>query len=238
MRSRIRAFGGRLAVASVIGLIASTASTLPAYAAGPEIQVSPDGVHFASTMTDGLFDDIGLLVPQDSESAPLWVKNPTTTPVAMRVSIGAIAASEQVFAENLQLTTIDSVAGVSRTSVLGDLARCDVVVQSITVPAGATVRVDFTIDMLDATDLVAQSDIASLEFLVGMRDAEAGAFPASACDDVSVVVPGTDPPTAGPKGPLAITGVDPTNWLILAGVIGGIGFLLLARRRRRESEES
>ena len=227
-----------MAVAAAVGLIASTASTVPAYAAGPEIQVSPDGVHFATTMTDGLFDGIGLLVPQDSETAPLWVKNPTTTPVAMRVSIGAISASDQIFSDNLELTTIDSIAGVSRTNLLSDLAKCDVVVQSITVPAGSTVRVDFTIDMLDSTDLVAQNDLASLEFLVGMRDAEAGAFPASACDDVSVVVPGTDPPTAGPKGPLAITGVDPTNWLILAGVIGGIGFLLLARRRRRESEES
>ena len=238
MRGRIRALGVRIAVAAVAGLIASTASTVPAYAAGPEIQVSPDGVHFASSMTDGLFDDIGLLVPQDSETAPLWVKNPTTTPVAMRVSIGAISASDQIFSNNLELTTIDSIAGVSRTSLLSDLSKCDVVVQSITVPAGSTVRVDFTIDMLDSPDLVAQNDLASLEFLVGMRDAEAGAFPASACDDVSVVVPGTDPPTAGPHGPLAITGVDPTNWLILAGVIGGIGFLLLARRRRRESEES
>jgi LPXTG-motif cell wall-anchored protein len=221
-----------------VGLLAvagSVAGASAASAADPaEILVSTDGATYTTTLAGGLFDDIGLLVPQDSESKSLWIKNPLNTSVSMRVSVSDIMTSSAEWAESVTLTS-ERAGGIPTTELFTDLDKCDVIVPITAIAAGATVRVDFAIDMLDVDNVVAQNQTGSLDFKVAMRDGAAGAFPASACDDSGVVVPVVDPP-ANP-GNLAITGAElPTDWLVAAGVMLGFGLLLLVRRRRRSAE--
>ena len=228
MKNRALALGtiGLLTVAgSLVG--ASTAS-----AASPtEVLVSTDGSTYTSTLSDGLFDDMGLLVPQDRETHSLWIKNPLSTTVSMRISISDIATSSPVWADSVTLTS-ERAGGTPTTELFSELTKCDVIVPITSLAGGATVRVDLTIEMLDVDETIAQSRTGSLGFKVAMRDGAAGAFPASACDDSGVVVPVVDPP-ANP-GNLAITGAElPTDWLVAAGVLLGFGVLLLVRRRRR-----
>ena len=228
----------RLLATLTVGLLAvagSLAGASAASAAPAEILLSTDGSTFSTTLDGGLFDDMGLLVPQDSETKSLWIKNPLTTSVSMRMSISDIVTSSAEWADSVTLTS-ERAGGTPTTELFSDLAKCDILVPITALAAGAVVRVDLTIDMLDVPGLVAQEQTGSLAFKVAMRDGAAGAFPASACDDSGVVVPVVDPP-ANP-GNLAITGAElPTDWLVAAGVLLGFGVLLLVRRRRR-SEES
>ena len=230
--------GSRLAAAASVLAIALGVTlgggVSEAQAVGPQVLVSADGVTFTPNVTVGLFDDIGILVPQDVETRSVWVRNPLSTPVQMRISIAGISTSSLEFAQSVTLTSADPAAGTSTTQSLADLVRCDVVVGSRPVPAGTTMRFDLSVAMLDVTDQVSQSENGSLSFLVGMRDAAAGAFPANACDDVNVAIPAADPP-----GGLVITGADmPYDWFALATALIGFGLLLVWRRRRERAEES
>jgi len=212
----------------------------PAQAATPEILVSADGTTFTSVFAGNLFVNAGALVPQDVETASFWVRNPLTTPAQMRVSVSSLATSNPDLAVNMKLTSVDVGMGVIRSATIADLAACDIVVPPRSIPAGATMRVDVSLEMLDAPGQVAQNQLGALKFLVGMRDAAAGAFPASACDDVGVAIPAIPPTTpAGDPGGLIKTGVDlPYDMFALAAGLIGFGFLMLLRRRRERHEES
>ena len=231
VRARLAAAASVLALAIGVTLGGGVSA---AQAAGPQVLVSADGITFTPNVTVGLFDDIGILVPQDVETRSVWVRNPLSTPVQMRISVAGISTSSLEFAQSVTLTSADPASGTSVTESLADLARCDVVVGSRAVAPGATVRFDLSISMLDVADQIAQDENGNLSFLVGMRDAAAGAFPANACDDVNVAIPAADPP-----GGLVITGADmPYDWFALATALIGFGLLLVWRRRRERAEES
>jgi LPXTG-motif cell wall-anchored protein len=225
-----------LIVASAIavgGLIGATAG--PAAAASPVILVSTDGVNYTSSLSVGLFDDAGLLVPGGSATAQLWIKNPTADPATMRVSIGQVATSSVDLGENMTLTALNTAADKKITRNLDDLPRCAVMVQPFTIAGGAILRVDLTLTMLNATGLRAQHQDASFGATVVMRDDAAGSFPVSTCD------PATDGP--GPMGQhehvLGFTGDSfPTGLVILAGMLLGVGWFFVALRRRRKSTKS
>lgn len=231
MRARLAAAASVLAVA--VGIVLGGGAGA-AQAADPKVLVSTDGVHFSNELTVALFSDIGTLVPQDVDMRSIWVRNPIAVPVYMRISLAGITTTSTEFAQSVALTGADASAATSTTALLADLARCDVIIGSTIIPAGGTARFDLSVSMLDVTDQVSQSQNGSLSFLVGMRDGEAGAFPANACDDVNVVVPAADPP-----GGLVITGADmPYDWFVLATALMGFGLLLVWRRQRERAEES
>ena len=237
----IRARKAALATSVVAGALALTLGfAAPAQAATPEILVSSNGVVFAPALATNLFAYAGAMVPLDVETASFWVRNPLTTAAQMRVSVSTIAASNPDLAINMKLTSVDVGNGAIQSALIADLAACDVVVSPRAIPAGATIRVDISLEMLDAPGQVAQNQLGALTFLAGMRDAQAGAFPANACDDVGVAIPAIPPTTpAGDPGGLIKTGVDlPYDLFALAAGLIGFGFLMLLRRRRERHEES
>ena len=69
-RRRAKAAASVLAVAAAVTLGVAA----PAQAAGPQVLVSADGVTFTPNVTVGLFDDVGILVPQDVETRSIWVR--------------------------------------------------------------------------------------------------------------------------------------------------------------------
>ena len=210
-------------------LLAVTAAA-PAHAA-TDIEVSLDGIHFGTTLPAGLFEGIGLMVPMDSETATFWVRNTSASDAALRVSLQDLVISSPALASSVELTSWDSGTAAANSATLNSLAACDVIVPEQIVPTGATIQVDLTLTMMNVTGLTAQDMLGALNFLAAMRDASAGPFPTSACDDDGVLIP-SDLPTL-----MAPTGSElPTDWLAAGGALVGFGILLILARRRRKRD--
>lgn len=228
-----------VAVSTVIttGLILALAG--PASAATPEVLLSDDGVNFSTGLPGGLFDGLGLLVPGESVTTTLWVKNPTADLAVARVSVGALSVPSAAFAAGVTLTTIDVGTAATSTASFADLQRCAVLVPSHTLGAREVLRVDFTVTMSESVSgSDAQGQAAVLDFQVAMRDAAAGAFPNAGC--VNPTTPSMPADVARRQGSgLAYTGQAPATFLFsFAGVLIGVGIFCVVRRRRGKPGDS
>jgi hypothetical protein len=231
MRSRIAAVAAMVAVASALVLGGTVA---PASAAADSVLVSRDGVTFATTLDGGLFDGAGMLIPGQSVSRSLYIRNPSGAASALRVSIRNLVSTSTVFAEGVSLSSLDSVPGSTPVSQpLSALSPCDVVTSAASIAAGDTVKLTLTFTMADLTASVAQSDRASLDLMVAMRDAAAGAFSGSACRDDGTLLANT-----GSFRTVAFTGGSlPVPLIAGGGLLLGVGMFLIVARRRRQSED-
>jgi LPXTG-motif cell wall-anchored protein len=236
---RVVALVAGVALASgMASAISQGVSPESAVADSPVVLVSTDGVTYLPNLLVGLFDSVGLMVPGDTATSELWIKNPTDSPATVRVNIGDVSSTSVELANNLQLTAVNSVSGASVTETWSQLAQCDVMVQPITIAAGAVLRIDLSLSMLNAPGLVAQHQDGALTADVSMRDAAAGSFPASTCDPAGASPTGTEPAATSPRRILGYTGETfPTQLLLLGSILVGVGwFLVVARRRRRRAE--
>jgi hypothetical protein len=221
-----------IAAGALIGATAGLAA-----AASPVVLVSTDGVSYTPSLTVGLFDDAGLLVPGDTTKTELWIKNPTADPATVRVSIGQVTTSSVELGHNMTLTALNTSAGTKVSRSWSDLAKCDVMVGPVTIAGGAILRVDLTLTMLNATGLQAQHQTASFGATVAMRDDAAGSFPVSKCDQGTGGPPNTVP-TGQHVKVLGYTGdTFPTGLLVLGGALLWVGWFFVALRRRRKQAE-
>jgi LPXTG-motif cell wall-anchored protein len=244
---------GTVAPASAAATAKPTATppATPTAIAPVDLLLSADGVHFTTTLADGLFDGLGLLIPRGSQQATLWVRNPNAAPAEVRVSAHDVLLPSGGYADDVTLSAWNSGTGDTRSKTLRAIDRCGIVVPSQPIAAGGTMKLVVTFTMADVSGTVDQGASASLGLLVAMRDVAAGPFAASPCDDSGTVVPvlpgppmttptTTPTPSAAVAGTgfLAHTGVEPpAPVLLVGGLLLGVGiFLLLARRRRREED--
>ena len=207
-----------------------------------EVLVSIDGEHYASNLPVGLFGSYGLLIPGGSMRSTLWIQNPSDRPANVRVSLrepGGASADREISAladlrEYLILTVEDAAAPTVTTVPQLVDAGCAVLAPEQPLAAGATLQVAFTIEMMNVTGLTAQNARADLGVLVALRDAEAGPFAASACDDDGVLIPAIAGSSVSQRADgLSRTGVDlPVPAIIGGGLLLGVGVLLVTRRRR------
>ena len=236
-----------VATAAMLGLSTATASAAPA--TSPIVLVSTNGVTYAPSLTVGLFANAGLLVPGDTATSDLWIKNPIATPATIRVNVGNISSSSADLGDNMRLTAVDTANGSTISATWSELAACDVMVLPVTIAGGAVLHVDLSLAMLDPPGLVAQNQSASLTADVQLQDAAAGGFPSAACapdvtdpgtSDPGSTFPGTTQPAATqPRKVLGYTGETfPTQLLLLGGGLVGIGWFLVVARRRRKREEA
>lgn len=218
-------------LAAMFLVVAGGVST--ASAATPTLLVSRDGISFAPTLSGGIFDGIGQLVPGQSVSRELWIQNPTGSAAALRVSIRDFSATSTAFANGVTLTVVDSLPGTppfSRT--LASLANCDVLSSIPALAPGSATRLTLTLEMGDFTENVGQSDSASLDLFAAMRDAVTGPFAPSACDDAGTLLAST-----GDFRTVAFTGgTIPVPLVIGGGLLIGVGMFLVLARRRRQSD--
>lgn len=212
--------------------VGAAASVRAASGAVDDVQVSSDGVQFASSLPSGLFDSYGALIPNGSMRSTLWIRNPSDKPAVVRVSLrsGAGASAGLNDYLSLRVSTFAN-PGAPAVSVGGD-ADCAVLAPAQPIGAGVTLRTELTIDMMDVIGLTAQNESADLGIVIALRDAAAGPFSTSACDDdgVLLTVLGVSPvrPAALPR-----TGTDlPVPALVAGGLLLGAGVVLVTRRRR------
>jgi LPXTG-motif cell wall-anchored protein len=235
-----------LSAAASVGASSVSASAAPP--TSPIVLVSTDGVSYQPALAIGLFSNAGLLVPGDTATSDLFIKNPLATPATIRVNVGDVQSSSSELADNVQLTAVDTATGSTVTATWRDLAACDVMVLPVTVAGGAVLHISLALAMMNAPGLVAQNQDASLTADVQMKDAAAGSFPASTCSpnvtDPSATPPATtqpavtQPASTQPRKILGYTGETfPTQLLLLGGTLVGVGWFLVVARRRRKREE-
>lgn len=235
------------AVSTVIATGFTLTVAVPVSAATPDVLLSDDGVNFSAGLSGGLFDGLGLLVPGESMTATLWVKNPTDDFAVARVSVGGLSVPSAAFAAGVTLTTIDQ-AATTATASFAQLQYCAVLVPSHRLGAREVLRLDMTVTMSESVSgSEAQGQAAVLDFQVAMRDAAAGPFPNAGCVIPSTPLSPTVPANPGaPATPslaaglsrpqssgLAHTGLAPATFLFsFAGVLIGVGIFCVVRRRR------
>lgn len=234
---------GRLSAAvlaaGAVGAIVLGAGASPAAAAPVDLLVSTDGIHFASSLDDGLFDGLGTLVPGDSMASSLWIRNPTSAPAEVRVSARNLTVSTELFAAAVNMDAWDSGTDATRSRTLSSLAQCEIIVPAQQIAAGATLKTLVRFTLADLGGVSGQGEEAGLDLMVAMRDAEAGPFPQSACEDDGVLIsskPARPGSLVSPSS-LATTGTDfAVPLLATGGFLVGVGLFLVVGRRRRRDE--
>ncbi len=230
-----------------IALLASSATPAAAAEEPLDVLLSSDGIVFSSAPPHGILDPLATIVPGGSHESVLWIRNPATTRAVVRVSATGLSIPSSSFAGDVSLTTTDSQGSGTRSRTLAHLSECELLAPSRVIEGGATMRLELGFTMSTDALNASQSQRASLSVLVAMRDAVAGGFAASACDDVGVII-GPNPVGPTPTGPaapagtgsatgaLASTGTDlPVPLIAIGALLLGVGiFLLGARRRGRE----
>jgi hypothetical protein len=231
-RSRIQAL---LVTASLAGVLA-LAPAASAQANTP-VLISTDGVTYSSTLPAPLFSSPHGMIPRESLTATLYVKNPTNRPVAVALNTVDIGAGASQIAS--ALTVGASARGALSTQVnLGAAGACAPLLAGLSLPANGRAVIDLSLTMADVTGTTAQNQTVSFNVHVSMHDSAVPA-PSDACTAVGTDVTGLGPSRSTASGPLAFTGMDPTVPLMAASLLIGVGlaFWLAAARRRRRAEK-
>ncbi len=232
--SRPRTRGAAAVVAAlavmILGIGAAPATAAPS--APPAILLSTDGVTFAPTVSTELFDSIGLLVPGDTQTASLWVKNDTARDAYLRLTISDLVVPLTEFTDAIVLTTTSGT--ITQTANLADLVVCSAVLRSAPIQAGNVVRIDLALGMDPGlTGQQAQDETGSIDFSVAMRDISFGPYPAAD----GCVATGTEP-TDVPGLPYTGADIVPVLLVAAAALAGGFIAIIVARRRSRRDDEA
>jgi hypothetical protein len=193
-----------------------------------DILVSSDGVTFARSLTESRFDELPLLVPTQSVTSELWVKNPTSIPATVRISLEDVDPGSGSFADNLTLTSFVEGTGSTRSATLRELDRCSVIVVSEPLAGSATLKVRFTAALGDLHDLSGQNESTPFVLRIDMRDSKDGGYSPTPCNEPAAATP-------PPGDTIAVTGFDAFVPSTAGGLLIAAGILVLIARRPRGS---
>lgn len=244
-----------ISLAAIIAGGLALAPSLPAAAASDDILVSSDGVHFAPQLASSLFQNLGWLVPMESQHVSMWITNNSDYSATMRVAVNDLVVPSAVFAQGVTLTSAGPRKSYDQSWTFGQLQTCKTVVPSATIKSGETIKVDLTVSMLNMRGISAQTESAVLDLAVKMSDLRGGSYSNDPCDDRIIrssdentdpTTSPADPSTPGSPGSPDVAGGGDlpftgqgirSDLIIAAAVLIGVGwFLLVLRRRRREDE--
>ena len=182
------------------GIGAGPASAVGAVSASDPapMSISDDGVRFSQNAGGGILDRLGLLIPGESATSSMWVRNDSSDLAVVRVSIRDLVTSSREYADGVSLATWNSGTGQTLSNSLSSTPRCAVIVPSQTIQAGDTMQFDLTFAMADLENQVGQAERARMSLMVAMRDSAGGDFAASACDDDGTLI--TPTPTDAAPG--------------------------------------
>jgi hypothetical protein len=212
----------------------------PASAAPGDILLSTDGTNFTQTLASPLFSGIGLIVPGDTITASVWIKNNTTTTNLLRVTAANIVVSSPGYASALTIQGSSVPGTTTTTATIAQLqSGCPAIIPMRQVLAGGVLKVTVALTFDSAiSGTLLQNETADLDLKAAMWQDPTN-VPANACDDVGVPLSLTTLAFDPPNGEIAFTGggSDVLPLTIAAGLLGVGLFLLVARRRKRSREE-
>lgn len=210
-------------------LFAVTAALLglagPASASG-ELGLSPDGVHWASSLPAPLFDPAFRWVPGDSQVASFYVRDQSTDAAVLDLTM--LTGPVQTLIDTGDLTVGASVDGGAFTDV--KTPGTHLLIHQVPVAAGAMHKINVRITFDPASTNASQSRELDLDFTVTLTQATTN----------------VRPPTGGGgsghghghggtgSGPLPNTGTVITPFmLLLAALLVAVGTGLVGYGRRR-----
>lgn len=234
-----RWLGGLAAVVAALALTVG-GGVASASAAPGDILVSTDGITFTPTLASPLFNGIGLIVPGDTITASVWIKNNTATTNLLRVTAANIVVSSVGYASALTLEGSSVPGSGTTTATISQLqSGCPAIIPMRQVAAGGVVKVTvaLTFDSTISGTLL-QNESADLDLRAAMWQ-DPTLVPANACDDIGVPLSLTTLAFDPPNGEIAFTGggSDTLALTIAAGLLGVGLFLIVARRRKRSGKQ-
>jgi hypothetical protein len=228
-----------------LGVLALAAAALlsvaaPARAADPDptIAVSSDGVVWGTDLSEPLFDPTERWVPGDTGIASFYLRNDAASSASVRIEARDLGT--QVLTANGDVVLHARVAGGNW--VLLPMEETSALLNPVAVPVGGVTRIDVQAVFAPTAGNGSKDQVATLEFVVRLRDANADAI------TPTTPTPTTPGPTTTPTTPTDETLPDSNSNGALPGmgapavalpVLGGfllIGTgLALTRRRDREA---
>jgi hypothetical protein len=188
------------AAALLTALAAVGVTALPANAAGNGVEVSADDVTYASTLPGALFTLTGPLVPGDAVSEDLWVRNTSTAPGLLRVSLIDVVTTDAALAAALTMTT-SLAGGGSRPAVpLSAANPCAVLLEGPILEPGETRRLVTELILGDLTGQVGQGATAWTSLRVALVDPAYPGFSATDCGPDGAELPVLGEPGRTPSG--------------------------------------
>lgn len=191
--------------------------------------VSLDGVRWGTSLSDGLFDGLGRLVPGDSVTRTLWVRNAAPVDGLLRISLREAISSSAALGSALRISAVD--APLDFRVAPGAVGECTQLLPDQILASGESVAVPITMEVMQLSGLDGQDATASITLLGVLSDPAAGAFAPTACPRNGALIGGG----AG-HSDLASTGASTVPaLLIMASALLGAGlFLVLAIRRNKK----
>ena len=235
-RSRWRAIIISVVLTTLALYMAVAPGAGAARAANGDILVSLDGVNWSVTLPLGLFSAAGAVVPGDTMSRTLWIKNTTSGPAILRLSRMQTAATTPLFARAISITATGRGTGFSLPA--SEDASCAQLIPDQVVLAGRSTPIVVTLTVADLRGLQAQGQSATISLIASMS--ALGGVSASPCPPGGVTLPvvGSGQVLANTSGSLAFTGAGlQYSAIMIASLLTGLGlFVVIAARRRRRAE--
>ncbi|MGA1838008.1 hypothetical protein VD659_13870 [Herbiconiux sp. 11R-BC] len=194
------------------------------------IQVSLDGVDFRDPLSRPLFAGAPVVVPGDSMSASLWVRNAGASPATVRLSGTDAWSTSAELAAALLVSAGAPGARAAEALPLGAASGCALLLTGPVLEPGSSVALTVTVAFSpDARGREAQDARAGLDFVAALRDPADGAGPSADCAGGAVVPAfpgGGDEGLAAPgirSGAIASTGLPVALVTLVAAALLGAG---------------
>jgi hypothetical protein len=164
------------------------------------VEVSDDGVNFSSSYPGAIFDSIATLVPGDSQSDTIYVRNTGSAPGFLRITLSDVSYSDQVFWDaRIAKTKVSGGSGGS--TAISSPNPCTVTNEGLLVAPGQTVPVlaSLVLGYLNGTE--GQGATASLSLRITLSGTTPGALPGTNCSTSGAIVPVTPISPSAPGVP-------------------------------------
>ncbi|MET0161218.1 MAG: hypothetical protein ABW204_01060 [Microbacteriaceae bacterium] len=254
-----RILAAALTAAAVLGglLVASPASATTTR----QLELSTDGRTWSSSIPGTLFDALPVIVPGDSVSRTLYVRNAGATAGLLRLDAVDVRISNADFAESLRVGATIEAASLGSTD-LGGSSDCITVLPSGRIAAGAVATVEITLGFDENAPMPTQDSTADFSLLLSVSEDIGQTAPSAGCPDEGIELPtlpfpegeggaGTGdpgaggsasaPPSAQPAATsgsgLALTGATVLPLLATSGGLLLLGIAVLTATRRRKHAE-
>lgn len=231
---------GRLACLLGMTSLVLTVFAIPAHADG-EIGLSRDGVHWADSFSQPLFDSGVRWVPGDVQTATFYVRNEAATGAELTVDVEADGDLGLLGPDDM---TIEARAGNDAWLPLengipsADQLNNAIIAAGASTPVG--IRISFNPESANESQLRSTRLSSTVTLSQSMRD-ESG-LPAVRDEPGHSVTAATGPQGVGDHdraGVLPDTGAPEFMWIAISGsLLIGIGLALLVGRRKNDEKSA
>lgn len=177
-----------LAPGAALGLVLTgLAAITPAAAAPGGVEISVDGVSYNSTYSGALFTSLANLVPGDRDESLFYLRNSSTEPGFLRITLRDVVTSNSDFADALYLG-VSTPGHVGTPATILEANPCWVLLEGQVVLPGEVVRVTTSLVLGDLRGQAGQGATASAALNVSLSGT-AAQLPPTDCGRAGTVLP-------------------------------------------------